>query len=178
MEKTDNAQHPVQVFKFCPICGSKDLTFKYGRAFDCHHCGFEYYFNSAGAVLAVIFNDKGELLVSKRAKAPYKDTFDFPGGFIDPTESAEESLVRELKEELNIEVENFELCFTVPNQYPFSGVIIFTVDMVFKVRIKDFSNMKAMDDVAEYFWVDPKKLHEHFFGIQSCNVAIKRLGLI
>lgn len=178
MERIDEGLHPIHVFKFCPVCGSNDLTFKFGRAFDCHNCGFEYFFNSAGAVLAVIFNEKGELLVSRRAKAPYKDTFDFPGGFIDPSESAEQSLVREIHEELNVEVDTSEFCFTIPNQYPYSGIIISTVDLVFKVTLKDISKMKACDDVAEILWINPNNLHDKFFGIESCNAAVKRLGLI
>ncbi len=178
MKLSDEGLHPEKVFKYCPVCGANTLTFKHGRAFMCDTCGFEHFFNAAGAVLAVIVNPKGELLVSRRAKAPFKNTYDLPGGFIDPKESAEESLLREIKEELNVEVDTYELCFTVPNQYPYSGVVIFTVDLVFKVTVKTPEHMKACDDVAEFLWVPPQQLHSTFFGIQSCNVAIQKLGLI
>lgn len=178
MNTLDKANHPIEVFKFCPKCGSKELSFKFGRAFDCMDCGFEYFFNAAGAVLAVIFNEKGELLVVRRAIAPFKDTFDFPGGFIDPGESAEDSLIRELREELDVEVKEYEFCFSIPNQYPYSGIIISTVDMVFKVTIKDFEGIKAYDDVSEVRFVHPSVLHEKYFGIETCNIAIKKLGLI
>lgn len=178
MNTPDKANHPIEVFKHCPKCGSTELSFKFGRAFDCLHCGFEYFFNSAGAVLAVIFNEQGELIVTRRAKAPFKGTFDFPGGFIDPGESAEECLVRELREELDVEISDYELCFSIANQYPYSGIIISTVDMVFRARIKDFSEIQAYDDVAEVCFVKPADLHDKFFGIQSCNIAIKKLRII
>lgn len=57
-------------------------------------------------VAAVIVNSEGEILSAQRSaedRHPYK--WEFPGGKIEPGESAEDALVRELREELSVESE-------------------------------------------------------------------------
>ncbi len=54
---------------------------------------------------AIIKNDRGEILVTQRSasmKLPLK--WEFPGGKIEDGETAEECLVREIKEELGIKI--------------------------------------------------------------------------
>ena len=65
-------------------------------------CGFVYYFNSSAATAIFITNRVGELLVVRRAKEPAKGTFDLPGGFVDMYETAEEAIIREVKEETGL----------------------------------------------------------------------------
>ncbi|TKC05904.1 (deoxy)nucleoside triphosphate pyrophosphohydrolase [Pedobacter frigoris] len=55
---------------------------------------------------AIITNEEGHVLVTQRSadmKLPLK--FEFPGGKIETGESAEQCLLREVKEELNLEIE-------------------------------------------------------------------------
>ena len=58
---------------------------------------------------AIIFNSKGEIFLAKRAYGFLKDTWEFPGGKVEPNETEEEAIVREIKEELDstIKVRNF-----------------------------------------------------------------------
>ena len=42
--------------------------------------------------VALILNERDELLVCRRAKEPAKGTLDLPGGFIDMTETGEEEM--------------------------------------------------------------------------------------
>ena len=89
--------HPLSQFKYCPKCGSSNFKEKNDKSKSCTDCGFNYYFNSSAAVVAVIENSNGEILVALRAKDPAKGTFDLPGGFIDMYETAEEAVCREIK---------------------------------------------------------------------------------
>ncbi len=174
----DQANHPLEVFRFCPRCGSKELTRHYGRAIRCEDCGFEYFFNSSGAIIALIFNEKGDLLVTRRAFPPAKGALDFPGGFIDPNETAEETVIREIKEELNLEVTGMKFLFTNPNQYPYSGIIIHTIDLIFEVRVAGFDTLKVDDDVSECFFMPTSEFRANTFGLQLSNNVIRKLGWI
>ena len=84
--------HPLHQFRFCPKCGSSQFAENNEKSKKCADCGFVYYFNSSAAVVAVIENAAGEILVARRAKDPAKGTLDLPGGFIDMHETAEEAV--------------------------------------------------------------------------------------
>src|SRR6478735_678469 len=56
-------------------------------------------------VTAAIIKDKNRLLIAKRhSKDPFGGKWEFPGGKIEPGETPQECLVREIKEELGVEV--------------------------------------------------------------------------
>lgn len=48
--------------------------------------------------------------------------WDMPGGFVDPDESLEGSLGRELQEELGVEATSFKYIASNPNRYDYGGV--------------------------------------------------------
>ena len=68
-------------------------------------------------VEAIIIND-GKVFATQRGYGEFKDGWEFPGGKIDAGETPEEALVREIKEELDTEVEVKELLETVEYDYP------------------------------------------------------------
>ena len=58
---------------------------------------------SIHVVAAVILRD-GRVFATQRGYGAYKDYWEFPGGKIEPGETAEEALVREIREELDTEI--------------------------------------------------------------------------
>mgnify|MGYP002595502819 CR=1 FL=1 len=76
-------EHPLAQFLYCPECGSSHFEVNNEKSKKCADCGFVYYFNPSAATVALILNEKNELLVCRRAKEPAKGTLDLPGGFID-----------------------------------------------------------------------------------------------
>lgn len=106
--------HPLELFKYCPKCGSDKFVVNNDKSKKCKSCDFTYYFNPSAAVVAIIENQKGEILVARRAKEPAKGTLDLPGGFADLNETIEQSLIREVKEETNLDVTSFEFLFPFP----------------------------------------------------------------
>ena len=97
-------KHPLIAFEYCPRCGSHNFAINGERSRHCSDCGFTYYANASAATAAIITNSKSEILLATRAFEPAKGKLDLPGGFVDMNETAEEALIRELKEELNINV--------------------------------------------------------------------------
>lgn len=54
---------------------------------------------------AVILNEKNEILLVLRNRNPEKGTWSIPGGKVDPYEQLETCVIREIKEEVNLDVE-------------------------------------------------------------------------
>ncbi len=150
--------HPVNVFNFCPRCGSQEFMTLGTRAKKCKHCSFIYYFNTSSAVAALIFDKKGRLMLTRRAIEPYFGKLDLPGGFIEPMETAEDAVHRELREELGIEISNPEYYCSFPNEYPFSGLSVFTLDFAFKVKVAPDAKMTPMDDISAFEFYYPEEI--------------------
>lgn len=166
--------HPLEKFRHCPVCGSPLFETDTEKSKKCRSCGFEYFFNPSAAVVALIVNEKGELLVEKRKKEPAKGTFDLPGGFSDLNETVEESVKREIKEETNLEVTSMKYLFSLPNIYMYSGMNIHTLDFFFSCKVKDFSDVRAMDDAAECMWMPTEDIRVEEFGLKSIREGLDK----
>ena len=68
-------------------------------------------------VAAVIIKD-GRVFATQRGYGEFKDGWEFPGGKIEPGESPEDALRREIREELEVEVNVGELIDTIEYDYP------------------------------------------------------------
>ena len=69
-------------------------------------------------VVAAIIIENDKVFATQRGYGEFKDGWEFPGGKIEPGETPEEAIVREIKEELDTEVEVIELLDTVEYDYP------------------------------------------------------------
>jgi len=147
--------NPTKIFNYCPVCGSGEFETIGKRAKKCKKCSFTYYFNVASAVAGLIFDTSGKLLLVRRGIQPFLGKMDLPGGFVEPFETAEESLSREIKEELGITVKKMEYCCSFPNEYPFSGVDIFTLDFAFRIEIDPSVEMTPHDDISGFKFYKP-----------------------
>ena len=68
-------------------------------------------------VAAIIFN-QGKVFATQRGYGEFKDGWEFPGGKIEPGETPEEAIKREIKEELDTEIEIVKFLATVEYDYP------------------------------------------------------------
>lgn len=164
--------HPLALFKYCPECGSSRFEEHNEKSKKCADCGFVYYFNSSAATVALILNNRDELLVCRRAKAPAKGTLDLPGGFIDLHETGEEGVAREVKEETGLTVTEAVYRFSLPNTYLYSGFLVHTLDLFFMCKVADDSRIEAMDDVADTFWLPVSRINPEEFGLESVRKGL------
>jgi 8-oxo-dGTP diphosphatase len=78
-------------------------------------------------VAGILLNDKHEILCAQRSSTgELANYWEFPGGKVDSSETHEETLVRELEEELNITVQNYTKFMTVEYSYPDFDLILHT----------------------------------------------------
>ena len=100
----------------------------------------------------VIFGFDGEelkVLLIERGITPYKGHWAFPGGFLNPNETAEEGARRELREETGLDSAHIEQLHTysTPDRDPRERVI--TSAYIALVRIQD---VRGGDDAADAGW--------------------------
>jgi len=69
-------------------------------------------------VVAAILVKEDKILATKRGYGEFMNMWEFPGGKIEPGEAKEEALLREIREELNIEISIGDLLCTVDYDYP------------------------------------------------------------
>ena len=69
-------------------------------------------------VVAAVIRHDGRIFATQRGYGEWKDWWEFPGGKIEPGESAEEALRREIREELGCEIAAGELLTTIEYDYP------------------------------------------------------------
>ena len=167
--------HPLAQFRFCPKCGSPRFVEHNAKSKHCEACGFTYYFNPSAATVALIENERGEWLCVRRAKEPARGTLDLPGGFSDMFETSEEGVMREVKEETNLDVDSVEFLFSIPNQYEYSGFLVHTIDMFYRCRVKDTTCARAADDASELLWLRPEDINPADFGLLSIRRGVEKL---
>ena len=73
-------------------------------------------------VAAIIHDAEGRIFATQRGYGDYKDGWEFPGGKIEPGETAEEALKREIIEELDTRIAVERLVETVEWDYPKFGL--------------------------------------------------------
>ena len=69
-------------------------------------------------VVAAIIRDQDRIFVTQRGYGPYKDGWEFPGGKIEPDETPEQALAREIREELDTEIMVGDKLTDVEYDYP------------------------------------------------------------
>ncbi len=167
--------HPLDKFKYCPLCGSASFMPSSEKSKKCASCDFELFMNPSAATAAFIFDNKGRVLVVRRGREPAKGTLDLPGGFSDIGETSEETVIREVKEETGLMVTSVEFLFSLPNTYHYSGMTIPTIDMFYRCEVADTAILVPDDDVDEAVWIPINELKPEKFGLQSISSGVKRL---
>ena len=69
-------------------------------------------------VAAAIIREGGRIFATQRGYGEFKDFWEFPGGKVEPGETPEEALVREIREELDTEISVGERAARVEYDYP------------------------------------------------------------
>jgi NAD+ diphosphatase len=166
---------------FCRRCGTR-LQAKGAGAYLCEK-GHHVYYKTYPAACALLVNSKNEVLMTVRAIEPDKGALDAAGGFCDPGETFEETLRRELHEELGLSPEDYdEPQFLVDalDDYPYEGEITPALDVLFWARLHDDAKIVVADDVAAYEWLplvsfDTSRLAKHAHSARVAIVALQEL---
>lgn len=103
--------------------------------------------------VGVLYDEQGKVLVGQRTvRDRYFRQWEFPGGKLEPNETAEQALRRELHEELGISVERFEPLIEMAHQYPDRHVELHVY------VVTRFSGMPIGRESQALQWVAPAQL--------------------
>ncbi len=145
----------VDGWRFCPRC-AKELSHDHERV-SCPACGFVAHSNSEPTACALIVDDQSRLLLVRRARDPFADTWDLPGGFLEEAEHPLDTLRRELKEETGLDVEPGEFVGAWLDRYGDGPDAPTTLNLYWTARIVG-GEPRAGDDAAELRWFPRDKL--------------------
>jgi 8-oxo-dGTP diphosphatase len=108
-------------------------------------------------VAALLRDGQGRLLISqRRADQAHPLGWELPGGKIEPGESPEAALARELDEELGAAVSVGKVWDVLYHAYPDFDVLM----LVYLCRLRDGATVHARE-VADFAWVTPAELDRY-----------------
>jgi NADH pyrophosphatase NudC (nudix superfamily) len=156
------------VFKYCPKCAAAAMRVVGPKLLHCEVCGFEVFMNPAAAVAGVLIDGQGRMVVLVRGKEPAPGKWDLPGGFVDPGETAEEALQREIREELGLRAVASRYLGSWPNTYEYMGIPYRTLDFGFVCEAPNVEAARSMEkEIAEVLLLRPEEVDIERFAFPS-----------
>jgi ADP-ribose pyrophosphatase YjhB (NUDIX family) len=116
-----------EAFSFCGRCGgameSRLLKPTEPARLVCTVCGFVHYVDPKVAVGTIITDERGHIVLVRRAIHPGYGKWVFPGGFIDRGETVSAAAIREAREECGLDIELGPLV----DIYSYPGVAVIVI---------------------------------------------------
>jgi 8-oxo-dGTP diphosphatase len=121
-------------------------------------------------VAAAIIEKDGRILIGKRKAGRFEGRWEFPGGKVEPGETPESCLRRELREELGIEAGIGALVLSTEHVYSHMSIELITY------RAEVLSGDFYLRDHTEIRWVAPEELERYDFPEADRAVIEKLMG--
>jgi 8-oxo-dGTP diphosphatase len=137
-------------WRFCPVCG--EAIENLGDRVECRACGNMAYANAVPGAEAVCFDERGRVLLGRRAFDPGGGLWDLPGGFLHEDEHPLDGLRREVREETALEIEPLE--FLGFWREPYDGRIVLCLAWTARA----VGEPRPGDDLVELRWFSPDEL--------------------
>ncbi len=147
---------------YCPVCGEKFSNRHDGekeRPF-CTRCQTYYYENPAVGVAAVIFDVHNRILLGRRNRGRKKGYWCIPCGYVDYDEDLYDAVVREFKEETNLDIRVGDVIYVRSNFFPPGK---HSVGIWFSAQVTG-GDLKAQDDLSQVGYFHLNSLPEMAFN--------------
>jgi 8-oxo-dGTP diphosphatase len=162
--------HEERPYAFCPLCGA-DLELRSIKASEpdrlvCVRCGFIFYQDPKVAVGTIISDERGRIVLVRRAIEPGYGKWVFPGGYVDRGEIVQQAAVREAREEagLDIELDRLINVYSYPGRAP--------VIIVYSARILG-GCLECDDEGLEARFFEPDEIPWHELAFRSTHEALR-----
>lgn len=167
-------------YHYCPLCGSRLTVKPAGDDGDVPYCTScdRYWFEIFNScVIVLVYNEDDEVILEKQAyqTSPYRS---FVAGYIQPGETAEACAVREVKEEVGIDLQDLEYVGTfwfAPREQLMHGYIAYAPKQ----------KLVLSKELAEGIWVPGTEAGQYLYPDPPAAAAhgiyryfLKKRGLI
>lgn len=147
-----------KLYKFCPNCKTtliKKIIDKKLRII-CPNCTFIFWNNPRPCVSAIIFDEDRNILLLKKTNKPFKEFWCLPGGVVEYDETPQQSIIREVKEETNLDIKIKKLIgvYLINNDPRGNGL-----DLIFIGAVKKAEVILSFEH-TEYNFFSPSELPE------------------
>ena len=131
---------------FCGACGSDTQSFRAGWGRRCGGCGGQH-FPRVDPVVIMLAEHDGRVLVARQPHYP-PGRYSALAGFVEPGESIEEAVARELKEEAGLEAS--EVRYVASQPWPFPGSLMIAC----LARARSDALRLDLTELEDAMWVD------------------------
>ncbi|HEY0112763.1 MAG TPA: NAD(+) diphosphatase [Allosphingosinicella sp.] len=131
---------------FCGTCGSATLPFRAGWGRRCTGCSLDH-FPRVDPVVIMLAEHDGKVLLGRQPQYP-PGRYSALAGFVEPGESIEEAVARELQEEAGLEVEDVRYVASQP--WPFPGQLMIACT----ARARSAELVLDRQELEDAFWAD------------------------
>lgn len=163
-------------FKYCMLCGDEFDTVSNIEK-HCPGCNYRYFISASPSACGLVLNTRNEILLIKRGRDPFKGSWDMPAGFSDELETFEDTLSREMNEEINLEVKNYQYFTSIAGDYDYNGVIKRCLSACYIINVSDeeIQNIRAGDDAEEVQWFSLENFDYNLIGFPQVKQILKKL---
>jgi NAD+ diphosphatase len=131
--------------RYCPRCGAQTRIGAGGHVRVCPQDGVEHYPRTDPAVIMLVVDADDRALLGRQPSWPDR-RFSALAGFVEPGESAEQAVVREVREEVGIAVSDPEYAGSQPWPFPASLML------AFRARASDVALRIDEEEIVEARW--------------------------
>ncbi|MDA9050300.1 NAD(+) diphosphatase [Pseudomonadales bacterium] len=136
--------------QFCGRCGLAAIEHSRDRAMICEACKIHSYPRLSPSII-VLIHRQGEVLLARNQRFP-QGMYSTLAGFVEPGESIEETLIREVKEEVGVNVTNLEYHGSQP--WPFPNSLM----LGFHAEYESGDIVLQEEEIADAQWFDCQQL--------------------
>ena len=136
--------------QFCGNCGQKNTMHLSDRAMVCADCKIHAYPRLSPSIITLV-HDKSRVLLARNHRFP-DGMYSTLAGFVEPGESIEQTLHREVKEEVGVNVHNLEYLGSQP--WPFPNSLMFG----FLAEYHSGDIVLQEEEIADAQWFDLSEL--------------------
>ncbi len=148
----DNWHHS---HRFCARCGARTDVERAGWARRCREDGSEHFPRTDPAVITLVIDDEGRALLGRRSVWP-QGWYSTLAGFVEPGETFEQAVVREVLEEAGVRVPVDQVQYRATQPWPFPSSIM----IAFTARTRAQPTVPDGAEIAETAWLSRSEFRD------------------
>lgn len=138
---------------FCSRCGEELVVREAGHQLHCERCAINHFPRTDPAVIMLVVDDQDRALLARNT-AWHEGRFSTLAGFVEPGESLEDTVRREVAEEVGVQIG--EVTYLGSQPWPFPSSLM----LGFQAKAVDPTVKVDHDEIAEARWFTRDELRE------------------